>query len=99
MTRNDTVAPPWPVAAEVSAIQSTSGLAVHEHSRLIVMLTAPSPPEAPMLRASDVSVTAHWADVGEVTFVDEEEPQLARTSSIAMATADRASAVRRFTSF
>src|SRR4029434_2985617 len=82
-TRRLTVAPPCPVAAEVSAIQSTSGLAFHEHSRLTATVKAPSPPDAPMFRELEVSVTAHCAVVGAVTLVDDEEdPQFARTRSI-----------------
>ena len=55
-------------------IQSTSGLAFHEHSRLTAMVKAPSPPDAPMFSEFDVSVTAHCAVVGAVTLVDDEEP-------------------------
>jgi hypothetical protein len=52
-----------------------------------------------MSRELEVSVTAHCAVVGAVTLVDdEEEPQLARTRSIAAAAADRASAASRVTS-
>ena len=96
-TRNVTVAPPCPVAAEVSVIQSASGLAFHVHSRLIETLSAPSPPEAPMFNEFEASVTPHCAVVGAVTLVDDEEPQLASAQSIATATADRASAVSRAT--
>jgi len=96
-TRNVTVAPPCPVAAEVSVIQSASGLAFHEHSRLIETLSAPSPPDAPMFNEFEASVTAHCALVGAVTLVDDEELQLARTQSIAAAAVDRASAVSRVT--
>ena len=97
-TRKLIVAPPCPVAVEVSVIQSTSGFAVHEHSRLTAMVKAPSPPDAPMFSEFEVSVTAHCAVVGAVTLVDDEEPQLARTRSIAAAAADRVSAARRVTS-
>ena len=62
------------------------------------MVKAPSPPDAPMFREFEVSVTAHCAVVGAVTLVDDEEPQFARTRSIAAAAADRASAARRVTS-
>jgi hypothetical protein len=97
-TRKLIVAPPCPVGVEVSEIQSTSGLAVHEHSRLTAMVKAPSPPAGPMFREFEVSVTAHCAVVGAVTLVDDEEPQLARTRSIAAAAADRVSAARPVTS-
>ena len=97
-TRKLTVAPPCPVGVDVTVIQSASDLAVHEHSRLTAMARVPSPPDAAMLREFDVRVTAHCAVVGAVTLVDdEEEPQLARTRSIAAAAADR-SAARRVTS-
>jgi hypothetical protein len=93
-TRKLIVAPPCPAAVDVRLIQSTSAFAFHEHSRLIETVSAPSPPDAPMLRESEASVTAHCALVGAVTLVDEEEPQLASTTSVVAAANDRASAAR-----
>jgi hypothetical protein len=71
-TLNDTCASPWPLAGEM-AIQSTSGLADHVHSRLIASARVPEPPPLSIIGGVPETVSAHRAGVGAAAFdVDEE---------------------------
>jgi len=61
--------------------QSASVFTVQEHSRLMVIDNVPLPPAASAVGRLAASVAAHRDDVGAVTLVDEEEPQLALRSN------------------
>jgi hypothetical protein len=65
---------PWPLADELSLIQSTLVFADHAHSRAVVICSVPLPPFASIANGPPVAVTAQRASVeGAVTFVDEDE--------------------------
>jgi len=58
---------------------SASVFTVQEHSRLMVIDNVPLPPAASAVGRLAASVAAHRDDVGAVTLVDDDEPQLALT--------------------
>lgn len=66
---------PWPFALPVMAIQLALLDAAHEHSRDTLTVTVPEPPPAPKLGDELLTVGAHRAAVGPVTFVAPELPQ------------------------
>jgi hypothetical protein len=60
----------------VNAIQSTSLLTVHEHSRFTTIFSAPVAPEASTERGSAVTVNEQrLSDVGAVTLTFDDDPQ------------------------
>jgi hypothetical protein len=68
-------ASPCPDFAAVNAIQSTSVLTAHEHSRLVPMRNSPVAPGALAARGSAVTVSAHrGSDDGAVTLVVDDDP-------------------------
>jgi hypothetical protein len=76
---NGIVASPWPDAAALNAIQSTSLRTVHEHSRLTVIVSAPTAPEAATERGSAVAVKEQrLSDEGAVTLTFDDDPHAVR---------------------
>jgi hypothetical protein len=76
--------PPWPFAEEVSAIQSTSALAVQSHSRLTSTVMFPTPPDAANATTSAASDTEQRdeGEAGFATSVSDEDVQLARRNAL-----------------
>ena len=66
-TLNETCDSPWPLAGDTE-IQSTSGLADHAHSRLMVSATVPDPPPLSTIGGVPESVSAQRAVVGAAEF-------------------------------
>jgi len=64
-------------------IQSTLLRAVHEHSRLIVTCSVPLPPAASATDALAASTGAQRVDDGELTFTEEDDPQLEHKAAAA----------------
>jgi hypothetical protein len=65
------------VEEEAMPSQSASVFTVQEHSRLMVIDNVPLPPAASAVGRLAASVAAQRDDVGAVTLVDDDEPQLA----------------------
>jgi hypothetical protein len=79
---NGIVASPCPDFAAVNAIQSTSVLTVHEHSRFVPMRKFPVAPGAFAARGSAVTLSAHRESVdGAVTLVEDDDPHAATAST------------------
>jgi hypothetical protein len=72
--------------AEPKAIQSTSLFTVHEHSRLVEIVSAPVAPGASTDRGSAETLSAHRElDEGAVTLLEKDDPQPLESSRMAPA--------------
>jgi hypothetical protein len=69
------------VEEEAIPSHSASVFTVQAHSRLMVIDNVPLPPAASAVGRLAASVAAHRDDVGAVTLVDDEEPQLVLRST------------------
>lgn len=68
VTLKATVAFPCPEDPAPSCIQLSEDVALHEHSRFVLMVRVPPPPPAPNLAGSATAVTGHLEVEGPVTF-------------------------------
>jgi hypothetical protein len=73
VTLKATFACPCPEDWAPSCIHLSDDVAVHEHSRLVLMVRVPAPAPASNLAGSAVAVTGHRVVEGPVTFWEDEE--------------------------
>jgi hypothetical protein len=77
-TEYGTLPGPWPLVGPVNRSQSPDALTDHGHSRAVLTLSVPVPPEPPIVGGSNASSTLQRVSVGPSTEVSAE-PQPAHS--------------------
>lgn len=72
-----TVPSPCPSEGLLTAIHETSAEALHAHSRVVLTVTAPFPPDEGKFVGTAVAETAHFDSEGEVTVLVDAPPHAA----------------------